>query len=185
MWPQDRAAWLAFYQGGYADFLGEDERETYTRLRQYPPLTAYARRIARGSAQDTRVVLEAFHAGHDDLFTRADFGRWLRTTTWRNALRRVLNPEPVERVLCSLPQEQRRLLQWRYFDHLHDIEVAKLLDLPASGSASWNPAQAATRSTATYRSFVALLQAAFPAAGDPLARREHASFFPIFLGGVP
>lgn len=177
MWPDDLEQWLAEYQGGYRMYIGEDHRATEQRLFGCAATRDYSHRIAREAAEVSRTIARRNLITYDDLFDKKQFSRWLLLTTWREALRLVLDREPVLTALATLATEQRRLLHWRYVVQLTDLEVAKVLML--QDRLRYDSAAARQLSHEAYnalcRQLAKTLHLSRPAAGV-------SSIFPVYPG---
>ena len=179
MWPNDLEIWLVQYQDRYRPpILGQDQFTTEQRLFQYPPLCDYSHQIAREAADKTRRIAREELINCDDLFDRNQFFRWLRLTTPREALRVVLDRDPVEKVMRQLPVDQQRLLLLRYVVQVTDLEVAQVFNL-RDRSRLYDAAAAQRLSREAYH---ALCRQLATVLNLPRPAASVSSIFPVYPG---
>ncbi len=178
MWPEDLETWLIRFRVG-PRWIGADHQRTDGQLHYYPPLRDCSYRIAREAAEQARRIARGNPITYDNLFDEKQFRRWLFRTTEREALRLVLDREPVLSALAAVAarsEQQRQLLLWRYVLPLTDLDVAALLSLKDRYS---RPDAAAAQQLCreAYRALCRELKSAMP---EEAARVS--SIFPMYPG---
>lgn len=175
MWPHDFPTWIEAFHDSY------ERHETQRRLASYPVLNAFAQRYAEHGLERAQLMAASLQGEADYFVNQPDFFRWMRIVTYREALRWVLKPEPVDRCLRRLKPEHQRILQRRYIDQFNDEELAR--------SFNWNkPIRFGTLDTGFARqhaleAYQALCDALTGSGSSTGSRRlEHASVFPLFPG---
>jgi hypothetical protein len=176
MWPDALRSW-------FDSHAPEAVRVVVGRLARYPVLRVFADRTAsQGVARAREVaVYLGQYAGY--FAHQYEFQRWLRTVSYREALRLVLQPEPVELILEGLGSDSRRVLRWRYIDQLTDDEVARMLDLRTSNRLLFDAAAGRKCSLDAYLQLCRALELRSP--GTAAGGRRHldtGSVFPLFPG---
>src|SRR4051794_38365969 len=106
MRPDDFDKWMSTSEGDFEGWL-------YGRLSYYPtlrdprhdpPSFDDARGIANEGAARARLLAREFYRAQHSYFDKyAEFVRWGRVMSWRQALRLVLNPERIDHALHQLP----------------------------------------------------------------------------------
>lgn len=169
MWPDASDKW-------FDEWRADAVLHVKGRLQPFPVLRGFADRIAANAVARSREVAEYLRQYDDYFESSKPYGRWLRGLSYREALRLVLQPEPVEAILHSLAAPARWHLRLRYIDQLSDDDAAMVLDLRSEGRELFDAARVRTESFKAYSELLQALERRTPAVGGV----RPAALFPLF-----
>jgi hypothetical protein len=173
--------WPAAFRSWFDPYAPEAVRAVAGRLTRYPVLKVFADRTASLGVARAREVADYLGQYPGYFAHQYEFQRWLRVVSYREVLRLVLQPEPVELVLEGLSSDSRRLLRWRYIDQLTDDEVARMLDLRTNNRLLFDAPAGRKCSLDAYLQLCRALEVRSPAtAGGGPRPLDSSAVFPLF-----
>jgi hypothetical protein len=108
----------------------------------------------------------------DAYFTgELQFRRWLNTISYREALRVVLQQEPIEAALEELLASDRAVLRWSYVEQITLDDVARLLERQSNNRFYFDKASARDRIIDAYKQLCRILLRRFRPADNDEAER--------------
>jgi hypothetical protein len=147
----------------------------------HPALRLFREKVSRAGVARTREIASYLGQFENYFPDKLPFRRWLNAVSYREALRVLLQLEPIEMALGDLPQDARALVRWSYIDQLTEQEVARLLDLRTDNRLLFDRAEARRLMINAYKQLCAVILRRFRSADSDVSERfkDCSRTFPV------